>query len=146
LDIQKMLKLYPYTGKNVFEWNRDLNCFIATSMTTRDSQKMLDGMPHGTDTSDPTGETVLCIQQNLVEILEELLKSSEHVKTMTIDALQFKRKVDAQYMELEPEERRVIESRYVHGLEWNQVARKSCYCRTQCINISNKFIQSLTLD
>jgi DNA-directed RNA polymerase specialized sigma24 family protein len=145
MEVEKMLKAYPETGKNVFAWNRDLNCFIATALTTRDSQKILDGLPRNTDVNDPTAETVLCIQQNLVEILQELVLSSEDVKRMTIDALQFKRKVDAKYMELEPEERRVIDLRYLKGLEWLQVSKKANYSERQCRYIGERFIKSLTL-
>jgi hypothetical protein len=147
MNEEKMLKSYSEIGKNVYKWNQDLNYFVATALVTRDSQKILDGISKSNEISDPTAETVISIQKNLVEILQEILLSSESVKDMTIDALKFKRKVDKCFFEMEPEERRVIELRlWVYPepqYTWKKVEMESGYCERQGIRIINKFIEKL---
>ncbi len=76
-----------------------------------------------------------------IEKMEELL---EHLKTCADALAQKEMKIRIAMAQLDPESKRLLESRYVDGKTLRRLERELNYSKSQLIRISNKGIEQLT--
>jgi DNA-directed RNA polymerase specialized sigma subunit len=84
-----------------------------------------DGLPHGTETSDPVYKKVLL-----------LLQQDAPIKKLECDKWRLENDIlviDIMLDQLKLEEREIIDYYYIKGYNWNKIAAIMHYCRAQCL-------------
>ena len=85
--------------------------------------------PRGTGSSDPVGEGVARLVELEAELLQKIAGLEEHIRC-----------VEAEIDALPPRERSVLRARYVDGLSWREVAKKTHYSMDHCKRINRDCI------
>ena len=91
-----------------------------------------DGMPHGTDVSNPVERMVIkhvTLEQHYLAKLAEIVKAQEAIENL-IEGL-------------EPTERCLARFRYINGLRWEDVCEKMAYSWMQTHRIHGRLLDKL---
>ena len=80
--------------------------------------------PRGAGSSDPVGEGVARLVELEAELLQKIAGLEAHI-----------RRVEAGIDALPPRQRAVLRARYVDGLSWREVAKKTHYSTDYCKKI-----------
>lgn len=128
--LKKELRSFQWTkleleGK-IYLWRDMINSLYGPKATS------YSGMPHGTDTGDPTHETILKIEKIEGRINELEDKLNKHMA-------EFENIIES----LESEEKAILTWRYINGIYWENMENYVHYSRRQCINIHDKAIDKL---
>ena len=116
--VDELLKQYPFIGDDIRREQAELNRYIELKEQLKDMSTIvysnplhaqcLDGLPHGTDTGDPTGN--LAIKNSIGYIkLRDKYQDKINEQVAKINELIDRQKwLDKAYASLTPEERAVV--------------------------------------
>lgn len=138
MTIENMLELYPIIPQEVKRLNAELNEFLQTIDINRCTLKAntIDGMPRGTETTDPTYNAVEYITTKMDSYAKKILDTIE-------EYISIKEGLDKALLILSRDERKVVELRYFDCIRWDWIPAKMHYSRAHCFNIHNRAIKIL---
>ena len=111
------------------------NIDLATSLRS----PSMDGMPHGTVTSDPTARAAE-LRTKMVELYEGRIKE---ILADIEDEMRFSAQIDYAVSTLDPKQRKVLELMYKRGKTVEQVMRILCYEKSNVWKIENAACEAL---
>lgn len=128
-DVQDRLKQIRVMDEliNAKLAERDQLVELATSITPN-----LDGMPHGSGTSDKVGNAAV-----------KLVVMAKEIDRLIDQYVDFKRKVIQDLEKLPENEYLVLHKRYIQGLSWGRIAKDLHYSRQQVWRVNVKALESL---
>lgn len=137
MDIKQMLKEYTTYTDRIRELNARINDALAHKIDydTLKAQQ-IDGMPRGTDISDPTYET-------LVKAIEKYDKKIRRMAEELNQLLNNREMVDKGLKALTWKEYRLIELHYFVGLTWERVAVEMNYNWRWCIRLHDRALEKM---
>jgi DNA-directed RNA polymerase specialized sigma subunit len=137
MDLKKMLSEYTTYDNRIEKLNKKINDAM-THKIDCDTLKarQIDGMPHGTQLSNPTLEAV----QKIIDKWDsDIRKMAEEVNRL-IDC---KAAVDKGLNALTWKEYRLIELRYIIGLTWERVAAEANYGVQHCHRLHRQALEKM---
>lgn len=129
IDGRKLLFRWAKCGETCSDYVKQIQDFNARLNAVRDiSGIAYDGMPHGTDVSQPTERKAL----SAIDMAAEFGAQVEYLTARVIDDLEVWRLVDGVLNDLPPRYREVATLRYSGGLSWLQISRTLFRSETNC--------------
>ena len=135
--MQKLLFAYASMNERIKDINLQIKLQEETRQAMRDIHSVnMDGLPHGSNVSDPVASAAIKIvdraDANIRELLLEL--GSIYDKQAEIRAL---------LSCLTAEEYKIIELRYIKLIKWDFLPSKMHRSRSTCFNIHDRAIKKL---
>ena len=139
-DIRRLLWRWGRVAESCKAKQRELEEFQNILKSCTDlSASVIDGMPHGTNTTDPTQRAAI----KLAGIAEEYEQIIEIIRREISEELRFKYSMDKAVSELPAEQQRVLELRYKAGHKWVYIGLKMSYSERAVRNLDEKAIKEL---
>lgn len=135
MDIKAALRAYNdmLTAKDIVSKRLESELNRRSALAAANNE----GMPHGTETSDPVYKKVLLLLQQ-----EAIIKKLECDKWRLENDILV---VDIMLDRLKPEERVIIDYYYIKGYNWSKIAGIVHYNRRQCIRKRDSALQKMQL-
>ena len=136
-DIRRLLWRWGRVAESCKAKQRELEEFQNILKSCTDlSASVIDGMPHGTNTTDPTQRAAI----KLAGIAEEYEQIIEIIRREISEELRFKYSMDKAVSELPAEQQRIIELRYKRGHRWTYISLKLCFSEHHVQKLENKAV------
>jgi len=135
MTIEQKLILYPDIPQEIQKLNAEMNDILNCKDETRDmlQAQHLTDMPKGGDKSNPTLTAVI---QLVDRYSEQVLDIIDKIN----DYIDIKQEIDSFWIQLDKDEKRVLELRYFDRMRWDWIPAKMHYSRGYCFEIHNKAI------
>lgn len=138
MTIEQMLIIYPDIPQEIMRLNKDLNDINNCKDETRDTlqAQVLTDMPRGTEITNPTLTAT-------IQLIDKYSSHVQHIIDQINDYIDTKEMLDGIWIELDKDEKRVLELRYFDRIRWDWIPAKMHYSRAQCFNIHNDAIKKI---
>jgi len=135
MDIKATLRAYNdmLTAKDIISHKLESELNQRTALQAANN----DGMPHGTETSDPVYKKVLL-----------LLQQDAMIKKLECDLCRVKNDllvINIMFDQLVPEEKTITEYYYIKGYNWSKIAGMVHYSRAECFRKRDSALQKMQL-
>jgi len=135
MDIKATLRAYNdmLTAKDIISKRLESELNRRSALAAANN----DGMPHGTETSDPVYKKVLL-----------LLQQDATIKKLECDLSRVQNDIlviDIMLDGLTPEEKTIVEYYYIKGYNWSKISVMVHYSRRACIDKRDSALQKMQL-
>jgi DNA-directed RNA polymerase specialized sigma subunit len=123
MDIKATLRAYNdmLTAKDIISHKLEAELNRRSALAAANN----DGLPHGTETSDPVYKKILL-----------LLQQDAPIKKLECDKWRLENDIlviDIMLDQLTTDEKTIVEYYYIKGYNWSKIAAIMHYCRAQCL-------------
>lgn len=138
MDIEKILREYPYFAEEIQKLNEELNQTLKLKLQTQDTLKAqnIDGMPHSTGISDITYKAV-------EKSIDEHEKHMLYLTNKISEIYRKKKFIEELLPKLTMEEYRVIDLYYFKGYRLRRVAYMMHYSKSSCWRLKCSALEKL---
>lgn len=149
MNIQDILKQYPYIGEERLRLNKDLRTAIEAKLNADGCIKasIISDSPRSGDVGNPTYRNTENLFEHLEEICVELANIAEYTKIKIRDLDDMQKQIDEALLSLTWAERRIIDLRYFQYPEpkfgWNKVIKESHYSRAECFRDHGQALEKM---